>query len=150
MAFESTITGIDELIAKFQQLENSPQPLVTSAAKKGANMALKFAQANLQPVSGAFKGRQGKGPGGTYAGGNLKNVLALKAENSPKGKKVYKISTTWYASYKDLGFTTRNGKRIEGSHFLRYSVSQHYEEIKQAIIDDLNAGIDKMVGGAGK
>lgn len=35
---ESTIEGIDALIAKFKQLEDIPQTIVTQAAKTGAMM----------------------------------------------------------------------------------------------------------------
>lgn len=141
---ESTIEGIEEIIAKFKQLEEVPQSIVTSAAKKGATMALNYAINNLQPANGEFLGRQGKTE--QHQGGDLKNALRLKAERSPKGKKVYKITTTWYAHFADLGFTTRNGKRIEGSHFLKYALTQHYDEIKDAIIQELSKGIDKELG----
>ncbi len=141
---ESTIEGIDEIIAKFKQLEAVPQAIVTGAAKKGASMALKYAIDNLQPANGEFLGRQGKTE--QHQGGDLKQALKLKAERSPKGKKVYEITTTWYAKFKDLGFTTRNGKRIKGSHFLKYALTEHYEEIKDAILSELAKGVDKAVG----
>lgn len=141
---ESTIEGIDEIINKFKQLEEVPQNIVTGAAKKGATMALKYAINNLQPVNGSFLGRQGKTE--QHQGGDLKQALKLKAERSPKGKKVYTITTTWYAQFKDLGFTTRNGKRIEGSHFLKYALTEHYDEIKDAIFEELSKGINKAVG----
>ena len=141
---ESAIEGIDEIIAKFKQLEAVPQAIVTSAAKKGAVMALKYAIDNLQPANGEFLGRQGKTE--QHQGGDLKKALRLKAERSPKGKKVYKITTTWYAHFADLGFTTRNGKKIEGSHFLKYALTKYYDEIRDAIIEELSKGIDKVVG----
>ncbi|MDR3543080.1 MAG: hypothetical protein P4L69_19265 [Desulfosporosinus sp.] len=141
---ESTIEGIDELIAKFKQLENVPQSIVTKAAKTGAIMALNFALANLQPVNGEFLGRQGRAE--QHQGGDLEKTMKLKAERSVKGKKVYAIDTTWYAKFKDLGFTTRSGKKIEGSHFLKYALTQHYDEIKEALFEELSKGIDKVVG----
>ena len=141
---ESTIEGIDELIAKFKQLEAVPQSIVTKAAKTGANMALDFAQANLQPVNGEFLGRQGKKE--QHQGGDLAKAMKLKAEKSSKGKKVYKIDTTWYAHFADLGFTTRNGKHVEGKHFLKYALTEHYDEIKDAMFEELSKGIDKAVG----
>ena len=108
---ESSIEGIDELIAKFKQPEAVPQTIVTKAAKTGASMALDFALENLQPVNGAFLGRQGQTE--QHQGSDLAKAMKLKAEKSSKGKKVYKIDTTWYAHFADLGFTTRNGKHIE-------------------------------------
>lgn len=141
---QADIEGVDELIAKLQQLENIPQTIVTKAAKSGANMALNFALANLQPVNGEFLGRQGKNE--QHQGGDLAKAMKIKAERSPKGKKVYRINTTWYAHFADLGFTTRNGKKIEGSHFLKYALTQHYDEIKDAIIQELSKGVDKVVG----
>ena len=141
---ESSIEGIDELIAKFKELENVPQTIVTKAAKTGANMALDFALANLQPVNGEFLGRQGKKE--QHQGGDLKKAMKLKREKNPKGKCVYKIDTTWYAKFADLGFTTRSGKKIEGSHFLKYALTKHYDEIKDAMFEELSKGIDKVVG----
>ena len=141
---ESTIEGIDELIAKFKQLEAVPQTIVTKAAKTGATMALDFALANLQPVNGEFLGRQGKKE--QHQGGDLAKAMKLKADKSSKGKKVYKIDTTWYAKFKDLGFTTRSGKKIEGSHFLKYALTKHYDEIKDAMFEELSKGVAKVVG----
>lgn len=141
---ESSIEGIDEIIAKFKELEDVPQSIITKSAKKGATMALKYAIANLQPVNGAFLGRRGKTE--QHQGGDLQKALKLKAERSIKGKKVYRINTTWYAQFKDLGFTTRKGKKINGSHFLKYAVTEHYDEIKDAMIQELSKGIQKVVG----
>ncbi len=141
---ESTIEGIDELIAKFKQLEAVPQTIVTKAAKTGATMALDFALANLQPVNGEFLGRQGKKE--QHQSGDLAKAMKLKADKSSKGKKVYKIDTTWYAKFKDLGFTTRSGKKIEGSHFLKYALTKHYDEIKDAMFEELSKGVAKVVG----
>lgn len=141
---ESSIEGIDELIAKFKELENVPQTIVTKAAKTGANMALDFALANLQPVNDEFLGRQGKKE--QHQGGDLEKAMKLKAEKSSKGKKVYMIDTTWYAKFKDLGFTTRSGKKIEGSHFLKYALTKHYDEIRDAMFEELSKGVVKAVG----
>jgi len=106
-------------------------------------MALDFALANLQPVNGEFLGRQGRKE--QHQGGDLAKAMKLKAEKSVKGKKVYAIDTTWYAKFKDLGFTTRSGKKIEGSHFLKYALTQHYDEIRDAMFEELSKGIDKVV-----
>ena len=143
---EVEIEGIDALIAKLKELELLPQPIVTHAAKLGGNIALKAAKDLLQPVNEAFLGRNGSSADwGQYPGGTLKGLLKLTRERSKKGKCVYRINTTWYAHFKDLGFTTRDGRKIEGSHFLKYSLTQHYEEIVQAIITDMSNGIDKVV-----
>ena len=141
---ESSIEGIDELIAKLQQVEKLPQSIVTKAAKTGANMALKSALANLQPANGEFLGRQGRTE--QHQGGDLAKAMKLKREKSPKGKCVYKIDTTWYARFADLGFTTRSGKKIEGKHFLKYALTEHYDEIKDAMLEELSKGVDKVVG----
>ena len=134
---------VDDFIAKLQQLEKLPQSIVTNAAKTGATMALGFAQENLQPVNGEFLGRQGRTE--QHQGGDLANAMKIKAEKSSKGKKVYRINTTWYAHFKDLKFTTRSGKEIEGSHFLKYALTKHYDEIKDAMIEELAKGVDKAV-----
>jgi len=77
---------------------------------------------------------------------DVRSSITLKAEKSTKGEKVYVIDTTWYAKFKDLGFTTRSGKKIEGSHFLKYALTQHYDEIKDAMFEELSKGIDQVVG----
>ena len=141
---ESTLEGIDEIIAKFKELEEVTQTIVTQAAKTGATMALNFAKDNLQPVNGEFLGRQGTK--NQHQGGDLKKAMKLKAERSHKGKKVYQITTTWYAGFKDLGFTARNGQKIEGSHFLKYALTEHYDEIRDAILAELSKGVEKALG----
>ena len=144
---ESSIEGIDEIIAKFKQLEQFPNSLIDNAAKKGANMALKYVAANLQPANGSFLGRQGKNADwGQYPGGTLQKYLKLKKEKSPNGKTVYKILGTWYSHFKDLGFTTRNGRKIDGTHFMKYVQEEHYEEIVNAMADELSKGINKITG----
>ncbi|MDR3543084.1 MAG: hypothetical protein P4L69_19285 [Desulfosporosinus sp.] len=143
-ASEVSIDGVEELIAKLKELEKLPQSIVTKAAKTGANMALDFALANLQPVNGDFLGRQGRTE--QHEGGDLAKTMNLKAEKSPKGKKVYRIKAPWYTHFKDLGFTSRSGKKIEGSHFFKYALTKHYSEIQEAIIEELSKGVDKVVG----
>jgi len=141
-ATESSI-DVDDFIAKLQIIENLPQSVVTKAAKTGANMALKFARTNLKPTNATFLGRQGKTE--QHEGGDLLDALTLQAEKSKKGKKVYIINTAWYAHFKDLKFTTRSGKVIEGSHFLKYALTKHFDEIKDSILEELVVGLDKVV-----
>lgn len=150
---ESTIEGIDEIIAKFKELEQVPQTIVTSAAKKGATMAMNYAIANLQPKNGAFLGRHGRTE--SHESGDLKKAIRLKRETTAKGKTVYRITTTWYARFVDLKFTTHRGTRktgivkldtIEGNHFLRRALTEHYDEIKDAMIEELAKGINKTHG----
>jgi len=142
---ESSIDGVDELLAKFKELELLPTTLVTHAAKKGANMALKYALDNLQPINqqGAdFLGRFGKKE--SHMSGTLKSLLRLKMEKTARGKTVYRIDTTWYARFIDLGFTDRKGVKWDGTHFLKYASTKHFEEIKDAMIEDMVQGIDKV------
>jgi len=141
-ASESSI-NVEDFIAKLQMVENLPQSVVTKAARTGADMALKFARTNLKPTNASFLGRQGKSE--QHSGGDLLAALNLKGEKSKKGKKVYIINTTWYAHFKDLKFTTRSGKVIEGSHFLKYALTKHYNEIKDTMLEELVAGLDKAV-----
>ncbi|SPF51836.1 hypothetical protein SBF1_5360001 [Candidatus Desulfosporosinus infrequens] len=143
-ASESSFEGVDEFIAKLKLLEVLPQAIVTKAAKAGASSALRFALANLQPANGSFLGRYGRNE--WHDGGNLAEVMKLKGEKARKGKKVYIIDTAWYAHFVDLGFTTRNGKHIEGKHFLKYALTKHYDEIMDAMLVELSSGIDKLVG----
>jgi len=146
---ESTIEGVDEVIAMFERLEAFPSSLIDNTAKKGATMALKYVLANLQPANGSFLGRQGRNlEWGRYDGGNLKRYLKLKKEKTPNGKTVYKVLGTWYSHFKDLGFTTRDGKKVDGSHFMKEVQTQHYDEIQAAMIDELSKGINKITGNA--
>lgn len=143
---ESSIDGVDELIATLQTLEKVPQVAVTSAAKKGATMALNFAKANLQPVNSTFLGRRGKNEQNSHQPGTLMSAMRIVPEKSRPGRKVYQVTTTWYARFKDLGFTARNGQYVEGSHFLKYALTEHYDEIKGAIIKEMSAAVGRVVG----
>ena len=142
-----TIEGVDELAKMLAEIGNLPQAVVTKAAKTGANMALNFALANLQPANqqgSDFLGRQGRYE--SHLSGTLKALLRLKMEKSAKGKTVYRIDTSWYAHLIDLGWTDRKGMRWDGHHFLRFALTNHYGEIKQAMIDELAIGVEKLVG----
>jgi len=142
-----SIEGIDEFIRVLESIGNVPQAVVTKAAKTGANMALSYALANLQPANqqgSDFLGRQGRTE--QHLSGTLKALLRLKMEKSAKGKTVYRIDTSWYAHLVDLGWTDRKGMRWDGHHFLKHALSDHYEEIRDGMITELREGVKKVAG----
>jgi Zn-finger protein len=55
----------------------------------------------------------------------------------------------YFCNASDLGYTTRSGKKIEGSHFLKFALTQHYDEIKDAILEELSKGINQAIGDKG-
>ncbi|SPF51122.1 hypothetical protein SBF1_50006 [Candidatus Desulfosporosinus infrequens] len=166
--YEPTIDGIDELTAKFEELGNVSQSLITKAAKSGASMAMNYALANLVPINQQgvdFLGRYGRTE--QHISGTLKKAMALKIEKTPQGKTVYRIKTTWYARFFDLGFTSYKGPRRviprkgtaerevgiangslterEGTHFLQKALPEHFEEIKQTMLGEIGSGLNKAI-----
>jgi len=144
------IIGMEDVIARLKELEEMPNTVIRKAALKGANQAMTYVQSNLQPVNQQgedFLPREGRK--NSHASGTLKAALRIKQEHNAKGKSVYQIQTTWWAHFIDLHFTSHRGNVWQGTHFLKYSQSKHYEEIRQTMIDEVNAGIDKIVGNKG-
>lgn len=129
-----TVTGIDEVMRLFQQVDRVSQTVVTKSAKAGANIAYKQAKRDA-PVNK----------------GTLKKSIKMKAEKRKRGKKVYdikfvgdglvKISASgkrsFYPVSQEYGWMGRDGNKIipKKARYLRNSIDQNREAIKQKTLD---------------
>lgn len=139
------IEGMDKLEKSLKRLGQVPQKHVTSAAKKGMNIAFKEAKRKA-PVDE----------------GNLKSGIKIIGEKSKtKGKKVYQIVfdreknnifqkknkegkiTGYYPASQEYGFFTKNGRYIPGYHFMKKSLENNSKAIESKIIEDMQNKIEK-------
>jgi hypothetical protein len=174
MAIRSTnsnIEGMRELKAVLKKLEKLPQKVVTKAARKGANIALKAAKKNA-PVDQ----------------GNLKKGLIKRAERTTlRGKKVFFVTldrkmndifqkTTksgkirrlqygigkgrrargrapvvvkrdghyYYPASQEFGFMARDGSYIPGYGYMKKAIDEHRSEIEREVVKVMTDEIDKL------
>lgn len=130
-----TVTGIDEVIRLFRQVDNVSQKVVTKAAKAGANIPYK--QAKRDAPQGKTK--------------NLKKAIKMKAEKRKRGKKVYDIKfvgdglvkiskdgkRSFYPVSQEYGWMGRDGNKIvpRKARYLRNSIDQNRNAVEQKILD---------------
>lgn len=137
----NSIVGLNEVRRLFEEVGRAPAKVLTSATRKGARIALRYAKAHV-PVGVEWTT-------GTFAHepGNLKKSLKIKKEKRKRGKSVYTIgpdSTGWYAHFLDTGFTARNGRFIPGTRFLRDSVDVNRGKIRDTILEDMAKELEKL------
>jgi len=137
----NNIIGIEDVQRLFEEVGKAPAKVLTSATRKGANIALKYAKAHVPVGVEWTTGKFAHEPG------TLKKSLRIKKERGKKGKSVYTVgpnASGWYAHFADYGFTTRNGRYIPGNRFLRNSVDNNRALIEQTILTGLAAELDKL------
>jgi len=135
------IIGISEVQRLFEEVGKAPAKVLTSATRKGANIALRYAKAHVPTGVEWTTGQFAHEPG------TLKKSLRIKKEKGKKGKSVYTVGpgpAGWYAHFLDTGFTTRNGRFIPGTRFLRDSVDKNRGEIEQTILNEMGKELDKL------
>ncbi len=144
------IEGMKELQKSMKKLGQVPQKSVTTASRKGMNVALKSARQNA--------------PQGDT--GQLKGGMKLVGEKSrSKGKKVYQVVfdrsknhifqkknnegkiTGYYPASQEYGFFARNGRYIPGYHFMKKAMEDNSGAITKKIVDEMSKSIDKALGG---
>ena len=137
----NNIVGIEDVQRLFEEVGKAPAKVLTSATRKGANIALKYAKAHVPVGVEWTTGKFAHEPGA------LKKSLRIKKERGKKGKSVYTVgpnASGWYAHLADYGFTTRNGRYIPGNRFLRNSVDNNRALIEQTILTGLAAALEKL------
>lgn len=140
--------GMKKLQKSLKKVGSVPQKVVTPAARKGMNVALKSAKVNA-PVDT----------------GELKSGMKLVGERSrTKGKKVYQVVfdrakndtfqtrnslgdiNGYYPASQEYGFFARDGKYVPGYHFLEKSLTGNVNKIEKTIVDEMQKRIDKELG----
>lgn len=135
------VIGVEDVKQLFEEVGKAPARVLSTSARKGARIALAYAKAHVPVGVEWTTGKYAHEPG------TLKKSLKIKAEKSKKGKKVYTVGpddTGWYAHFLDSGFTTRNGRFIPGTRFLRDSVDRNREEIQNTILTEMANELDKL------
>lgn len=126
------------------KIGKSADKLVTPSAQAGAKISLAAAKAKAPVETGA-----------------LREGIILKGEKKKKAKKVYQVGMDpkktatfvkmvngkryYYPAYQEYGYLRPDGSKEPGKHFLRDSLTEHNQEIEQAMLDKLIKTIDKAL-----
>lgn len=156
------IVGMRELERTIRQLEQLPQKVVTKAARKGMNIALKSAKNNA-PVDLGYLKKSLKliGERRTVIGRKIYQVAPSSAFNdifqrkTSSGKRVLKRDRSgkalkvkdghyYYPASQEYGFIARNGRYIPGFRYLRKSIDEHVGEISETTVRVMTDEIDKI------
>lgn len=146
MGKKSEIAGMKELEKMIKKLGQLPQKVVTKAARKGTQIALKSAKKDAPEDVG-----------------NLKKGIVLKGEKSKiKGKKAYQVTFDramntffvkmskdgkkryYYPASQEFGFMTKDGGYVPGFRYLKKSIVDNDTSIEKTIVDVLSKEIDKL------
>lgn len=146
------IDGMDKLKRDLGKLGKVPQKHVTSAARKGMNIALKSAR--------------GKAP---VDDGDLKKGIVLSGEKSRyKGKKVYQVTfdskmndvfqktvenvgesgspnakdPAYYPASQEYGYFLRNGRYMPGLAFMHHALNSNAPKIAKTMVDTMTKKIE--------
>lgn len=145
------IEGMAAVQKSLEKLGKVPQKHVTSASRKGMNIALKDARINA-PVETGY----------------LKKGIVIKGERSgEKGKKTYRIVfdralndvfqkpnkdgkiTGYYPISQEYGFFARNGRYIPGFKFMHNALSGNTKQIEDTMISTMKTKIDAEIAKVG-
>lgn len=151
------VEGMRELEGSLKKLGNVPQKHVTSAARKGMNIALKDSRANAP-----------------YDTGQLKKGIVMNGEKSRvKAKKVYRIKfdekmndvfqkpiknpgeaggknkTGYYPFSQEYGFFARDGKYFPGYRFISDSLIENTSKIEKTIVTEMKTKINDEIAKVG-
>lgn len=146
-----SVEGVAELTRQFNKLGNLKQASITKAAKRGANVSLKWSRKIATKKTGA-----------------MKKSMMLKGEKKARGKKkkVYRIifnpsytdifkkdiknpgefggeyPKSYYPFSQNFGWKTKYGFH-KGQHFIEKGLGEHQPEIQEKIVTVLVKEIDK-------
>ena len=144
------IEGLDELIETMNKLGELPQKTVTAAAKKGAKIVLDAAKQKAPQDDGnLIRGIILHGERKTINGKKVFDIMMdpkmadIFVKTTVEGKRYY------YPASMEYGFIARDGKKIEGHHFLRDALIENADVVEKAVIEELSAKIDKELAKKG-
>lgn len=143
------IEGMEELQRSIRELGKLPQKVVTPAARKGMNIALRSAKQDAPYDTGALQG----------------GMLLIGEKSRKKGKKVYQVVfdrnkndifqkknkegrvTGYYPASQEYGFFTVNGRYIPGFRFMKHAMDDNSRAIENKIVSEMTKNIDRVLGG---
>lgn len=145
------VEGMKELERSLKKLGKVPQKHVTSSARKGMNISLKGARANVPYDTGALsKGMKLKGEKSKVKAKKVYQVVFDEKYNHvfQKKNKDGKI-TGYYPVSQEYGFFAKNGRYIPGYRFVRDSLTDNVDKIEKTIVTDMKKKIDAEIAKVG-
>lgn len=143
------VEGMEELQRSIRELGKLPQKVVTPAARKGMNIALRSARQDAPYETGALQG----------------GMLLIGEKSRKRGKKVYQVVfdrnkndifqkknaegrvTGYYPASQEYGFFARNGRYIPGFRFMKNAIDDNSRAIENKIVSEMTRNIDRILGG---
>ncbi|MEH7391770.1 HK97 gp10 family phage protein [Bacillus sp. JJ1474] len=144
------IEGMKELQKSIKKLGEVPQKVVTPAARKGMNVALKAAKKGgwVDQTGQMRKGMKLVGERSKHKGKKVYQVVFDRAKNDVFQKKNAEGEVTgYYPASQEYGFYTKDGRYIPGFHFLENSLEENSGTIEKTIVDEMSKQIDKVLEG---
>lgn len=132
------MSGDKELISKLDNLGKKELGKVVRQATRKSSKIVQTETKNLVPVES----------------GDLKKAIKVR---SMKRKKGYQGSRTtclfagkqksnmFYGSFQEYGFTTVNGRKIEGKHFMKQAANNVGKRALDNTVEEIRQGINKAV-----
>lgn len=136
------IDGLEEIIDLAKRLGDFPPNLVTAGAKAGAKIAQAKAIHNAPEEEG-----------------NLKKGIILKGERKKGSKKIYRVTIDpkmndvfvkysngnryYYPASIEYGFIGKDGKKVNGVHFLERALTENNSRIEAETLKGLIIKIEK-------
>ncbi len=144
------IEGMKELQKSIKKLGEVPQKVVTPAARKGMNVALKAARKGgwIDQTGQMRKGMKLIGERSGKRGKKVYQVVFDRAKNDifQKKNKGGKI-TGYYPASMEYGYYARNGRYIPGFHFMRNALVDNGDKVAKTIVEEAGKQIDKVLKG---
>ena len=131
------LEGDKKLIAKFQSLEKKD---AKAAARKGTRAGTKIVTAEAKVLSPVDTGTL-KNAIKTRSAGRLKDgAVGTITTIAMKGKTK---SNWYYGAFQEYGWTTVNGRKIAGKHFMKEAADQKGPQALDAALNVIRTEIEK-------
>lgn len=132
------VSGPKAIAKAFEQLPGKlAKKVIRQSLRKGANTVLAEMKSLAPKDTGAgrksVRVRTSKGPRGS----KRKNTIAFAVLAGEA------LGPTWYMSLQDLGWTTRDGRKIKGKHFGRRAMRAKDRTVQEQIAVDILEGIER-------
>lgn len=140
-----------ELQKSIKKLGKVPQKCVTTAARKGMNIALKSAKQNAPFDTGELKkGMKLVGEKARVKGKKVYRLVFDRAKNDIFQKKNAEGKVTgYYPISQEYGFFTRNGRYIPGYRFIHATFESNTSKIEKTIVSEMKKKIDAEIAKGG-
>lgn len=158
----SDVTGLNELIQMVEKLGRVPNKYMNAAVKKGA----KLQQNSMKQFAPEDEGYLRKGIVIKAEKPRRKNKKTVQVTFDKKYTPIYRgeqetvlpntrrkkrgkssANGGYYPSSQEFGYKLVNGGYHPGLHFIKITANRNSNRIKQVIVEDLSAVVDKLLKG---